>query len=161
MLFNEKNKKLSMLLLSSLRRMLPLPWLASSYTRARRSGRVNIMKEGLAKKARQTDFLVIAKRLPGACPAAKPLRCQLPSLLIYWEAWQLFARKSPSRPGWPAQSAKVAPPAPQAQRRKRKVLRGTGASSPLRVSHRAAAMMQKSPLALRAGRSSSARPRLA
>ena len=47
------------------------------------------------------------------------------------------------------------------QRHMRKALRSAGASSPLRVSRRATAMMQESPLALRAGRSSSARPRLA
>ena len=34
---------------------------------------VNVMKEGLAKKARQTDSPVIAKRLPSVRPAAKPL----------------------------------------------------------------------------------------
>ena len=46
-------------------------------------------------------------------------------------------------------------------RRARRALRGAGASSLLWVSHRAAAMAQKGPLALRAGRSSSTRPRLA
>ena len=54
----------------------------------------------------------------------------------------------------------MAPPAPQAQRHKRRVLRSTGASNPLRVSHRAAAITQKSPSALRTNCSNSARSRL-
>ena len=71
------------------------------------------------------------------------------------------ARQQTAKPAWLASmKRKVAPPAPQAQRRKRRALRGAGASNPLRVSHCAAAMAQESPLALRAGRSSSARPRL-
>ena len=47
-----------------------------------------------------------------------------------------------------------------ARQRARRVLRGTGASNLLRVSHRATAIMRKSPLALRADRTSSNRPRL-
>ena len=48
-----------------------------------------------------------------------------------------------------------------ARQRARRALRGTGASNLLRVSRRAAAIARKSPLALRAGRISSSRPRLA
>ena len=47
-----------------------------------------------------------------------------------------------------------------ARQRARRVLRGTGASNLLQASCRAAAIAQKSPLALRAGRISSSRSRL-
>ena len=79
-------------------------------------------------------------------------------VLIYWEAWQLFASQSPNRSGWPAWSARVAP---QAQRHKREVLRSTDASNQLRVSQRVTVIIQENPMALRTARISSARFRLA
>ena len=52
------------------------------------------------------------------------------------------------------------PTSDTARQHVRRVLRGTGASNLLRVSHRAAAIMRKSPLGLRASRISSNRSRL-
>ena len=52
------------------------------------------------------------------------------------------------------------PASDTARQRARRALRGTGASSPLRASRRAAAIARESPLALRAGRISSNRSRL-
>ena len=52
------------------------------------------------------------------------------------------------------------PTSDTARQRVRRVLRGTGASNLLRVSHRAAAIMRKSPLALQTDRINSVRSRL-
>ena len=78
-------------------------------------------------------------------------RCEM--ALPRSSALQKGRARCPCSPSLPTSGA--------ARQRARRALRGAGASNLLRVSHRAAAIMRKSPLALRAGRASSSRPRLA
>ena len=102
-------------------------------------------------QASRHPFAPMRKRMP---PCAKArLRWQRCGMALpRSSALQKGRARCPCGPFLPASG--------KARQRARRALRGAGASSPLRASRRAAAIARKSPLALRASRTSSNRPRL-